>query len=351
MKSTLLALFFVGILPLYGVKPISTLNRTNPTRIIAEQKHIEDVLKWHKIYQIATIAGACASVGLVGYKAYTSLHQPNDEIANTGTAGSGSNASMGEINVEALNFFLQYQNPKILEEIATKNHGWFMAQVYWLKQLLFNQVNSTIYTVAGIVIANILNNSLGPVSKYIVRLDGLLDRSVSALFHKNNLQWFVTNHVNLVDLFEKLVYYAAVLEGRSVTIPATLLTQNPITVDNTQNTIQSTDALLDFIAYWNIYIQHIESVLGFMHYKGFSHQIRLEGERMIAISSRIQDLINNFAQHVEEKIITAQNNNTKIVLHDELQRLRAQLGFEMDSFCLIDSSKKNEIPHGNQIQL
>lgn len=330
MKFKHLLIFASFIFSLSAEQTQISLARTNFQAIQEAQAKIETMLKWHTVYQITTAACFIAGVGGAVYAIYHAATKKEALIPH-----NPLDPDKFRLFVEKFGAYMEMYNEK-----HNLQRNWIMSQLHWLKKTVYNQFQSIAVGVGAHMVFSGLNNALGPISKYITRLDGFVDRTVSGIFHKNSLNWFITDQANLVDLSNTLKRYAALVEGRQVTINATQVGQEPIVIE-ALSLDKRAEALQDFVAYWKIFIQQIETVVAFMHYKSLQTTNLVTGERMVAISTKIQGLVDDFALRCEEK--AKQSENGIIVFYDELVAVTAQIGFEFSNFSLLDSYKRIDV--------
>lgn len=305
------------------------IQRINPIHITAAKSIVKKEISITKMYQRITQGAALtgvAAVGWLGYRWYTA---------------APVNCAQGKLTDQDIEVF-RACSASLLQKLQQQPKFPMLA---WFKQQLMVNLNNFLVGVAVATVFNLANNSLGPISKYINRLDGIVDRTFSSLFHKNNLEWYITSHVDLATIFNFIEYNAALLEGRAVQLPSNpLLANSPIILNPTmpQSNAVEKMACADLVGYWNLFVLHIEKVLGYMQYKIAMHSHALEIERMQAIGTRITTLVNDFAQQMQTKLDTLENEHIKQFLYAEVQALRAQLGHEISSFSLIEAFKKHD---------
>jgi len=319
-----------------------SLTRTDFLNIQKAQAQVDSLLKWHLFYQIATTSCIVAGIGGAGYTVYRAAQKPEVPVVVKPIIPVDKDTF--NLFSEKFHLFAKKFDEYMESYIAERNiqRNWILSQLHWLKQTATNQALTIIGSVGAAMVFNVFNNSLGPISKYVARLDGLLDRTVSGIYHRNNLEWFITNHANLVIVFNTLEQKAAFIEGRQVTSQSSLVQETPeqfIVVAPHES--QRSAALKDFEAYWIIFVQQLESVLGFMQYTSLRNSNPLMRERMVALSNTLQIVVNDCAQAFEEKVLNS--NNTTIALFDDLKALRARIGLEISNFTLLESFKRFEV--------
>jgi len=325
------ALILIGLVfSLQADETHFSLARTNSDTIKIAQSKIETLLKWHTFYKVATASCFVASLGAAGFTVYQAIHQKDIPLA--------VEPVQNPIDV------VQYNNlVKAIERLCLLTErldgkpviqrGFIMSWLHWFKKSVTDNFYSIIGTVFTTAIFNGMNNTLGPISKYINRCDGLLDRTISSIFHKNSLTWFITNQVSLDDYDKVLQDYAARIEGRTGTDSTVLADQPPMSESMKRAMLQ------EFSEYWALYSSQLEKVLAFICYKS-SKSSGAFGERMVAISSKIELLVNDFAQRCEDTI--AQSEKSAPVFYDELLALLTQLDFEFDNFILLDTGVRGK---------
>ena len=95
-------------------------------------------------------------------------------------------------------------NKEALEKAAKDNLSFIPAMYYWAKENFSLLAQQTLV----LAIFTGLNNSLGPIAKYISVLDGALDKVMTRVFHEWNIAWFIKQHTQLPILFSTLEYHA-----------------------------------------------------------------------------------------------------------------------------------------------
>lgn len=313
--------------------PQISFARANFENIQKAHLKIETMLKWHTFYQITTAACLVAGVGGAVYAVYNAT-RPKDTIAPEKVFGQVDLVELRDSIIK-----LTMYAEKLLSDTAVKRN-WIMSPLHWLKQTALTQFQSILVGVSASMLFNVMNNALGPISKYITRLDGFADRTFSGIYHKNSLEWFITHQANLTGVSTTLKQYAALIEGRELTVASSGLGPEQIIVGPVSEAKRLED-LHDFAGYWMIFIQQLESVLGFMQYKSLLNSNPAVTERMVAITTKIQCLVNNFADSLCDKVI--QSENGAIVFYDELVALTGQIGFEFSNFTLLDSFKRIDV--------
>ncbi len=334
MKLKVIFLFLsLFVTSVYSHDEITRINLTN---IITAQEAVKKELYNHLIYQRITkgaaITGIAAALGWAGYKL---LYAAPIAIAGP-----------GYITADDVQLFRACMYSLVQKAQTEGSFIDGIPFVGWFKQQMMANMHTFLVGVTVAAMFNLMNNSLGPISRYINRLEGIADRTYSSLFHKNNLEWYITTHVDLVTIFNFIEYNAAQLEGRAIQLPTNPLLANvAITVNSpTEVSSHATEKMAchDLTGYWNLFVQHIEKVLGYMEYTISVHTNALEVERMRTIISRISAIVNEFAQLLETKLNTLEQSHIKQFLYAEVQTLRAQLGHEISSFSLIESLKKHD---------
>lgn len=333
MKSKIVSLIvlccMMGILQAFEAR---VLHRIDRDHIELSKQSVKSTLRKSKLRQIVTVSGIGA---LIGFSAYKFLYGGNvleGKIVND--VGTLSSSDVHNIRV-----VLKAAIDKL--DVSKPTLTWPFTWAAWLGQQAYSNAQLILIGVASTVVFNGMNNFLGPISKYITRLDGFLDRTVANIFHKENLEWYIANHVDLVQVFNMLEYYAAIIEGRSIQIPANSLTDVATTVSGVLEGSQNQkDALKDLVGYWNMYVQQLELVLGFIEFKRASHHNPLEGERMKDIGNKIITLTNSFAECIEQKIADLGNNKKPLIVYEDLRILRAQIGQELSNFSVLESFKR-----------
>lgn len=321
------------------MSPEMQVNSIQQDNINAARKSVVTEVRNHKLFQIATVSGSIAA-GIGGYLLWTRDASPeiSSVAAFTGNAGK---------------CFVSEAEQKIIRELIQEKafkagkffygHNVLSSCVNWFTQQFYLQSYQVAVGVGAAVVFNFLNNGLGPISKYLNRFDGFLDRTVTSIFHKINLEWYVSKHGNLAQIFTMLELYAATLEGRALQIQTNALTNVPITIQGTpQGSLVRDASLKDVVDCWNLYIEHMEMIIGFIEYSSRikSQTSILEGQRMQSIGKKIQLLTNSFAVSLQQKI---QNLETAaILIYDELRELRALIGQELSNFSVLESFKRHD---------
>lgn len=327
MKYKHLVIFASLIFSFGSIQPQFSMARISFEAIQNEHARIETMLRWHSVYQVATVACLLASAGAVGYASYHALNQKDDSLVATPLDGEKFNQLAERMCI--------YFEQRLDKHAIQKN--WIMTQIHWLKKTFFSQVQSIAISIGASIIFNAMNNTLGPISKYIARLNGALDRTATSIFHQNNLEWFIVHETQELGIIATLKQFATLVEGKQLTFSSPLLGQEQMTIEPITDS-KRLEALRDFTAYWALLTQQLESILGFMHYKSLKNSNLLMQERMVSIATKVQSLVNDFAQSCEGKV--EESENGLLMIHDELCSLSGQIWFEFSNFNLLDTGKR-----------
>lgn len=321
----------------YAIQPIPVyeIHTINPQNIEKSHQTIIREVRNHKLWQIATVSGTALAAGIGLYLVFGRDSTP------ISTAESSAAAGKLELTPDQTNIIQEL----ILEKAYKAGKYFKNSWGNWITQQFYLQTHQLAQGVAVAVIFNLLNNSLGPISKYLNQLNGFLDRTISGIFHKVNYEWFMSNYCNINQTYNMLERYAATFEGRSLQIQPNALMNATVTVEATtdQESLARIGSLKDVVDYWNLYIQQIEMVLGFIQYtsKGRASTNLLESGRMQAISEKITLLTNTVGTSLQQKIKNVENNTT-LALYDELHELRALTGQELSNFSLLESFRRHD---------
>ncbi len=313
------------------------------------QNTVKNLIFKKKLWQLGTVAGAAALGGFAVYKMFLA---PPKVIGSTITldpeklsqaldrAGRAANLlSKQTVRFQYFNKCLEKGEVIILQQ---EESAWYAAPFNWLKQQVYANAYQIAVGAAGMAVFNFMNNSLGPISKYIQKLDGFVDRTASWLTQKNNLEWLLKDQGNLREVFTMLEQHAAIFEGRSTQPLANVLMNDavalPVVIENLS--AQKEAALQDLVAYWNMYVQQMALVIGFVELTIPSYE-KLKSERMKVIGQKLVALTNDFADTLAQKVNDS-FYNPKQLFYDDLQRLRAQVGQELSNFSLLESFKRHD---------
>jgi hypothetical protein len=331
MKSNIVSILLLFVV--LTIQPLicnDLIFRINPNHILQAQENVRIELRNHFWYQIAAGAGVGSVIGVSLYFFFSSRKEISPIPIKVGY--------LTEMDVSNLRACLDKIVPALGAKLQNDN-SWFN----WFKQSIYSNTQTVLTGVVYMGIFNFFSNTLGPISKYITKLDGLLDRSVSSFFHKNTIEWFIKSHVNLTEVFNSLELNAAIIEGRPIQIPANSLTDVATTISGAVAGRQAQkDAVDSLEGNWNIFVQQLEQVLGFIEYKRAVHYNPLEAERMQAIGAKIIDLVNSFATELGQKIIGSENNGT-LLIYEDLRTLRANIGQELSNFSVLESFKRIDL--------
>jgi hypothetical protein len=183
MKSKIVSFIlvcFVGITSQAAVE--YSVLRINNDNVKLAQKNLKVELRYNKWRQIAAVSGFA---GLLGFSAYKFLLSDAPAAAvphpNVGSLTDADIHNFRWLLGELVNKF------NVAKPALTWPYTWWE----WLKQQVHSNTHLLLVGVASTVVFNFMNNSLGPISKYLNRLDGLLDRTVImpiANIFRRNLQ-------------------------------------------------------------------------------------------------------------------------------------------------------------------
>lgn len=111
-----------------------------------------------------------------------------------------------------------------------------------------------------IAVSQIVTSAMNPFGKYFKIFDTTVDRFMAKFFHNRDLNWFLTNKVNINDLSNELENYATQMSKTNETINNI---NNPALVNGEKKEYNR----VLFISTWELYIQQLSATLGFMYYK------------------------------------------------------------------------------------
>ena len=204
-----------------------------------------------------------------------------------------------------------------VDEIAKRNRSFIPAMYYWAKE------NFSILAQQTLVLAIFtgLNNSLGPIAKYISVLDGALDKVLTRVFHEWDISWFLKQHTQLPILFSTLEYHAKELAQ-----------------DATQEF-----HLLQLQRTWNIMIHQFEYTFAFMHYSTISKPwYSLAILQVQALQDTMKSELHKVAQNLEvqlDELVNQKNNANAESIVNTIQELRKILFQDFDAFKDLEKLK------------
>lgn len=219
---------------------------------------------------------------------------------------------------------------------------------YWAKENFYLVAQQTVV----LAVFTGLNNSLGPISKYISLFDGAVDKFIARVFHEGNLAWFLKQHTQLPLLFARLEYHAAKLENqptialnRSQTISLQMEKEpeHPVSSAGLLTSEERNYHALQLQCTWNVMLQQIEAVLGFMEFSCSRPQwYSLAILQAQALQTTVRDEFDHCA-HLLEDIVYNDINNFEMhfdqTMLGALQKLHMNIEQDLNSFADLERLK------------
>ena len=229
--------------------------------------------------------------------------------------------------------------PEVIAMLKAQAKEYFnQSWLAWLKTNFYTIFQQT--TVLFMFTA--MNNALGPISKYLNALDGLVDRSISTVFHDGNLAWFLKKHTQLASLFMTLEYHAAIVEGKplapqtaeflpiTVALPMPELTTEEFSAEKKQYHVEQT------VHTWNIMVQQLEYVLGFMQATSSEqHWYELAVLQAQALMRTVIEEFNTCAQTLENIL----HNKDNASMYDTIRLLHVTTEQDFNGFANLERLK------------
>ncbi len=180
----------------------------------------------------------------------------------------------------------------------------------------------------SIVLGSLLSGMLNPFTKYFKALDSAVDNLIDRIFHEGDINWFLSAHTNFYGLLDQLEEHAVALSDS----------------DEIDDQAKSKDKAYQctlFINTWNLYIQQLVSMLGFMNYKAALLEKNSEnnGQRAHAIIDEIMRTTNDAIKPMSKKLLSGEHVSKNGLAHiNELVRnLRTGVGQAIENFAIAES--------------
>jgi hypothetical protein len=261
-------------------------------------------LRRGRYVQIGLAATLMGTIGFCGYRVLLGAapQQPATEPAtvlttNQKVSKAALKEALDKMQELVKNQKLALINAGVLNDSTTWGN-WFKS---WAR--FFGQQYTFIF------LSQIATDTLNPFAKYFKRLDAAVDSVIAKVFHDGDLNWFVRTHTNIFALLDQLKsnYYD----------------ENPLSFSGT----------------WQLTVQQLSSIVGFMHYK-IKELEKLSAEnaqRAHLIVDKVIILTNHMRNQLEalvqmQKDITMFSRQVELInqLHNQLQQT-------LSEFALIEA--------------
>ena len=166
-----------------------------------------------------------------------------------------------------------------------------------------------------ITLASVISGTLTPFTKYFKMLDTAVDTMIDKVFYDANLNWYVTTHTNLPNLLAELEKHAENFN-------------KPSEVDFSYHR----NGLLHT---WNLSLNQIESVLGFIAFK--SDLLARESESNMQRAKNLADRLENQVNDTALSVQTTMNQGSSAGdLVQKIKELRSVLQDSLHTFATIE---------------
>ncbi len=360
LKKICISLLFLSVFVAQAADQdlILSFNRINDQNIEWYANKVKTELEHNALHKKVIIVGALAGLGYVTYQLlYGGQPSPIKPIAKIEVPQTDSIISQPLIDV-----IKPIEKKEPIYPQLTPDGVWFLNSegatkrakdnlslipwVYvWAKENFYTLVQQT----AVLALFTGLNNSLGPISKYINALDGAADKFTARIFHAGNLAWFLKQHTQLSLLFTTLEYHAGKLENRPVVVTQTislLSDQQHIKVNQDLVSLTQEEKIYhvqQLQRSWNIAVQQIEYVFGFMKFS--SSQVKwysLAALQAQSLQATMQHEFDTCAQILESNSDILLNNYEilyKKTLFESLQMLHMNIEQDLNAFADLEKLK------------
>jgi len=332
-----------------------TFNRINDQHIEHYINKVKVELNHNEIHRKVIVVGALAGLGYVTYqllyggqtppvKPMVKIEVPKTDIPITSEPLITDVEKPVEKKEQSILSLLTPDGIWNINNEGAKNRAkdnlslipWVYA---WAKENFYTVVQQT----AVLALFTGLNNSLGPISKYITYLDGAADKFVARIFHAGNLAWFLKRHTQLSLLFNMMEFHAAKLENCPVTGSHDIsLEGQPVKTNQEPMPLTQEERIYHIQQLqrtWNIVIKQGEYVLGFMAFSSSqSKWYSLATLQAQALQETIKQEFDQCALVLENAFLNAVNNQEMTVL-SSLQLLHLTIEQDLNAFAELEKLK------------
>ncbi len=318
INKTTLSLLLVST-ALYGTEQAITFASIDESVIHNYVQKITSEFKTNNVQKKVIYGAALLGLGYVTYQCFYGGQTPTPIPVKTDVPVPliASEEIAQPRKLELSPAAIAQLNKEALDRAVKDNLSFIPAMYHWTKE------NFSILAQQTLVLAIFtgLNNSLGPIAKYISVLDGALDKVLTRVFHEWDISWFLKQHTQLPILFSTLEYHAKELAQ-----------------DATQEF-----HLLQLQRTWNIMIHQFEYAFAFMHYSTISKPwYSLAILQVQALQDTMKTELHKVAHNLEvqlDELVNQKNNTNAESIVNTIQELRKILFQDFDAFKDLEKLK------------
>jgi hypothetical protein len=178
----------------------------------------------------------------------------------------------------------------------------------------------------SLVLGSVLSNMLNPFTKYFSVLDKAVDKLINRIFHEGDINWFLSVHTNFYSLLDQLEHQASAFCGST-------------NVENHNNVQDKDYHCTVFINTWNLYINQLASMLGFMKYKAnlLGKTSEFNAQRIFAIIDEIILLTNDTAKSINVGLFPDGTKHELSHVNEQVRTMRRRIGVPIEAFINAES--------------